>query len=463
MMTTQPSAGTARSNITPDWPVMLAGFGQRTTPSSGINDPIFAKALYLVSGANALLIVTADLLCIPAPLGRAVISAVAAQTGLAPEQVCVCASHTHSAPMPVDAHDGATGIERYAVFVERSLIDVAVAARAAARPCRLRSGVGHTDVFLNRRTRGNPNVVDPRVAVLAVDAAETGAPIAVLFGVGCHPVTMGWDNMRISGDFPGHAQQRIEAALPGVNALFFNTTEGNVIPRTSPNLDALDPRGYCGGGYADTVAIGAAIAAEVLRVRDESPTVDRLALDARRSDLRILPNNAALDAPTAAARLAEARGTLQEFLGVDFEAAVPPSRLWSAASQRVIDADLSEADMRRLMIACCFYLGLRQRLERGASPRPVEVPVQVMRINDFELLALPGEVLVEVGQEWSRRAGSTTAFIVGLANAHLRYLPSAAHFDEAQASVRYETVTAGLEPNGVEQALDAAVQLRSAM
>ena len=456
-------AGTARIDVTPDWPVMLAGFGQRTSASTGIHDRIFAKALYLSNGDDRLLIITTDLLCIPAPLARAVIAALGPLTGLTPDQICVCASHTHSAPVPVDAGDGAIGIARYAPFLRSALVDVGAAAIAAARPCRLRSGVGEVDLFLNRRTRGNPNIVDPRVAVLAADDASSGAPVAVLFGVGCHPVTMGWDNMQISADFPGCAQRAIEAALPGVNALFFNTTEGNVIPRTSPNLDALDPRGYCGGGFGNSVNVGGRIADEALRVREASLPREALTLNSRRIDLQIMPNTAGLDAAAAANGLAEARSTLREFLGSDFETSVAPAHLWSAASRHVIDHDLTENEMRRLMIGCCLYLGLSQRLKRGAAPKPVDVPFMVMRINDLELLALPGEVLVEVGQEWSRRTGSRTAFVVGLANAHLRYLPRAAHFAEPSSELRYETVTAGLEPNGIERVLDAAVQVRAAL
>jgi hypothetical protein len=455
-------AGTARLDITPDWPVMLAGFGQRTSASIGIHDRIFAKALYLSSGDDRLLIITTDLLCIPAALARAVVARLAPLTGLVAQQICVCASHTHSAPLPVDAGDGAIGIARYAPFLQNALADVGAAAIACARPSRLRSGAGEVDLFLNRRTRGNPNIVDARVPVLAVDDSATGAPVAVLFGVGCHPVTMGWDNMQISADFPGCAQRAIEAALPGVNALFFNTTEGNVIPRTSPNLDALDPRGYCGGGFENSVRIGEAIAGEVLRARDASPPREALSLHSQRSELQIMPNTGGLDAVAAANRLAEARATLREFLGNDFEASVAPAQLWSVASRHVIERELTEPEMRRLMVGCCLYLGLSQRAKRGVAPKPVEVPFMVIRINDLELLALPGEVLVEVGQEWSRRTASRSAFVVGLANAHLRYLPLAAHFAEPLSDLRYETVTAGLEPNGIERVLDAAMQMRAA-
>lgn len=459
-MTAALRAGTARIDITPEWPVMLAGFGQRTTPSTGVHDRLFAKALYVANDADAVLLVTSDLLCIPAPLGRAVIAALAEQTGLAARQICVCASHTHSAPQPAYAGDGAIGVECYAAFVRDALIDVGLEAVRATRAARLRSAVGEVDLFLNRRTRGAPNVVDRRVPVLAFDDAATGAPFAVLFGVGCHPVTFGWDSMLISADFPGRAQHAIEAALPGTNALFFNTTEGNVVPITSPNRDALDPRGYCGTGYAETIRMGDAIAADALRALAGSTPQDEVDVATARADLQIAANGADLDVASARERFDRATATLRRHLGDDFEQRIAPAQLWSFASQCVVAADLAEADMRELMVACCVYLGIGQRMRRGAASRPVDVPVQVLRIGSFELLALPGEVLVEVGDEWRRRTGSEDAFVVGLANAHLRYLPLPSHFAEAEADQRYETITAGLEPSAVGRMLDAAVELR---
>ena len=64
-------AGTARVDITPDWPVMMAGFGQRTQPSQGVLDRIFVKALFLDDGENRLLLITADLISTPRPLRMA--------------------------------------------------------------------------------------------------------------------------------------------------------------------------------------------------------------------------------------------------------------------------------------------------------------------------------------------------------------------------------------------------------
>lgn len=454
-------AGTARIDVTPDWPVMLAGFGQRTQPSDGVLDRIFVKALFLDDGDRRLMLITADLISTPRPLGEAVVAALGAALDLTPEQICVCASHTHSAPVPHDAGDGATGVAAFAARLQAGMIAAGIQAAAAARPCRVRTGVGNLDGFLNRRTRGAPNLVDTRIPVVVTDDAATGQPMAVLFGAGCHPVTLGWDNMKISRDFPGVAQSALESAMPGVNALFFNTTEGNVVPATSPNRDALDPRGYVGGIYEDTLKMGGDLAQVVLQVIADAKASAALNVSSDRQTLFLKPNFADYTPEAAASLLADACRTLARYLGDDLERALPPGPLWSVASDVVVARDLSEDEMRELMIACCRYLGLHQRRAGAAPPAPVKAPVQVIRINDFAFLALPGEVMVEVGLAWSRLAAVPTAFIVGLANAHLRYLPLAAHFAEPEAAVRYETVTAGLQSGEVEVALEHAAAMLS--
>lgn len=450
-------AGTARVDITPSWPVMQGGFGQRTAPHTGVLDRVLAKALYLRSGAEELLIITADLIAIPGQLAEPVFAALREWTGLEERQICICASHTHSGPVPYDGGTAA-GVAEYSAFLRNALVRVGVSARENAQPSRIGIGVGTVDVFFNRRTRGTPNHVDPRVAVLTIHDAVDDRISAVLFGVGCHPVTLGWDNMAISGDFPGVAQRAVESALGVDNALFFNSTEGNVIPVTSPNRNSLDPRGYVGGTYADTERIGGAIASEVVRVVSTITSSTSVALGSARRDLLVAPKNAGFDLASSEARLAQATSVLETVLGADF-AYRAQGYVWALASRHVVATDCSENEMRRLMIAVCEYLGLRARVAHGMSLRDVSVPVQVLRINDLELLALPGEVLVEVGDEWTARTNARASFVVGLANAHHRYLPMPAHFDEADAGLHYETVTAGLEQNAMELALVTGLEL----
>jgi len=449
-------AGAARVDITPTWPVMLGGFGQRTTPSDGVLDTVAAKALWVSNGTSQVLVITADLIAIPHQVSQPVVEAITAGTTLTADQVLICASHSHSAPLPFGP--SAPGVAAYTHLLVDKLIEVGLAAMTEAVACTIGSGVGEIDVVFNRRTRGNPDLVDRRVPVLAVRRALDGRTLAVLFGAGCHPVTLGWQNNLISGDFPGAAQRAIEVALGDGLAMFVNTTEANVIPITSPNCDALDPRGYQNGSAADAELIGRTLADEVLRVLGRIETTPEVALGSMRRTMRLDANNAAFDLPTAQARLDRADAVLAARLGHDFVDRAN-GYLWALASRYVVETDCSEDEMRNVMIACCEHLGLTARIARGRALEPVEVPIQVLRIHDLDLLALPGEPLVEVGREWSARANGDRAFVIGLANAHHRYLPLREHFELDDARRQYDTVTAGLEPSAVDRMLDEAAAM----
>jgi len=450
-------AGTARTDLTPDWPVMLAGFGQRTEPATAVHDIIQGKALYLQNAGERMLVITTDLLSIPRQVGQPVAAAVAAATGMAVRQIMLCASHTHSAPNPGYAGDDAIGVERFEAALVAKLTALGIAAVAAGRPARLRSAIGEADIFFNRRSHEIPNRVDRRVPVVLAEAAD-GAPIAVLFGAACHPTVMGWDNMQISADFTGQAQAAIERALPGATALFMNLAQGNIIPITSPRFDALDPRGYCGGTWAMAADLGERLASAVLAAVSRAAAVEP-GLAANRTDLSLLPFHAHLDHATAADQLAGHTAIIAEELGADFETRLPWNHLWSHASRRVIDTAMDEPRMRRLMIACCYYRALLARLRMPEHAAPVPVPVQLLHLAGLKLLALPGEILVETGAEWAQIAGGERAFIVSCANSHSRYIPGSVHFNEPNAANRYETASAGLEATAMDAILAAATRM----
>ena len=172
-MTARTSIGVAVRDITPAWPVMLAGFGQRVSPSEGVLDPIFAKALWLDAGDTRLAFITTDLLCVPGSLAEWVARAAGERLGLLPAEICLTASHTHSAPPPHDAGDGAPGVTAFVAHLKDVLVDLLADARADARPARVSAAVGAADLFFNRRTRGRPNHVDPRLPVISVAVSYT--------------------------------------------------------------------------------------------------------------------------------------------------------------------------------------------------------------------------------------------------------------------------------------------------
>jgi hypothetical protein len=452
------AVGVAVVDITPTGPVMLGGFGQRTTPSTGVHDPLSAKALAFVTADTRVVLVTCDLLHVPAALHEAVTEELAARGGPSRDEWCLCASHTHSGPVPYEPSSSAPGVAAYAEFLVGALVTVVLDALADVRPARVRSGVGRLDGLWNRRLGAAPDAagtVDARVPVLAVEDAADGTLRAVLFGAGCHPVTRGWDRNEVSADYPGVAQREIEAAL-GVRALFVNTTEGDVVPATNPRADSLDARGYCGGDDADTEALGRRLADAVVTVVGAASSRPLSRLAVRRLEIPVAPSYAGLDDHALDELRRSSDAVLRRYLGDDVEERVGLGALWSAASAVVVARNLDETSMRELMIAVCHRLvhaGVVRRADRSAA---VTVPVQVVALDELDVVALPGEALTGVGAAWSARVGSDTAFVVGLTNAHLRYLPLAADFADPDAATRYETVTAALAPDGVDVLLERA-------
>lgn len=464
-------AGTSRIDITPAGPVPMGGYGQRAgRKCHGVSDRLFAKALYLANRSSRLLMVTTDLICIPSDLAREVAREIAGATAVDEEQICITASHTHSGPETMELLTPTAEVAEYLGTLGRALPALARAAVEDAEPCRVKTGTGRVDFLVNRRTRGHPNRVDDRTFALLAEAAAGGRGKAALFGCGCHAVTLGHDNDLISADYPGFAQRMIERELGVENALFFNMAEGDVIPDTREIWDSLDTRGYRGGTFEDAEEIGARLAGAVVDSLRGQPFLSEIFLAARKSDCPVMPNLHDVEDGAVGEELAECQRIISEYLGEDFlrvslEDLTPLSTLWRDASLKVVEREMSEPEMRRLMVAVCNYFVRLNRLFNPAQRRPIRMPVQALCIHDFDFLALPGEILVENAFEWRARSGGMGAgsFVIGLANGFMGYLPHRSNFEEPDAKCRYETLMNAMEPAATDVALEVGARLIAAM
>src|SRR5580693_6355302 len=93
-------AGVASVDITPQEPIWLAGYGNRTKPSEGVLQDIHAKALALEdeTGARTVL-VTSDLLGFIKEVSDPIAERVSKKYGVPRERLALNASHTHSGPV----------------------------------------------------------------------------------------------------------------------------------------------------------------------------------------------------------------------------------------------------------------------------------------------------------------------------------------------------------------------------
>jgi putative membrane-bound dehydrogenase-like protein len=216
-------AGVAKIDITPDYPIRLAGFGSRRTESDGVTQPIHGTALAIDDGSAPFVLVTADLCGVPVELTERLAERLA-KAGVARDRFTLAVTHSHTTPMvsgylrtlfgtPIP-QDHQKHIERYTAELLDKFERVAQDALADRRPAKLSWGVGTVGFAINRRTKGGPT--DHDLPVLAVRDLD-GKLRAVWASYACHCVTL--SNNKISGDWAGFAKEAIESDHPGAVAL----------------------------------------------------------------------------------------------------------------------------------------------------------------------------------------------------------------------------------------------------
>ncbi len=335
-------AGVGRADLTPSLGTPLSGYAARKgAPSTGVNDPIQARALVLDNGATRIGILTADLIGTD-PL---IVREVAERAGFPPEQLMVCSSHTHSGPGAFSkAPFARIAGGPYAEAVHKKLVaGLAQALRDAEtglRPAHL--AVGEAAIPGFQRNRRKAPHVDPALWLLRVDTQD-GKPLAALVNLTAHGTVLEEENLAFSGDWMGLMRARMEQDLPGLTVLYTNGAEGDIspnIPADTSNFEGARAHGEKGAAAALTL------------YRSLQPLPD--------ADL--------------------------EFRTAMFEL---PRTLKSA------------------------FLGASQRTR-----------LQCFRIRNALLIAVPGEMITELGlllKEHARRQGHELPVVMGLANDHLGY------------------------------------------
>lgn len=229
-------AGVSSINITPEWPVRLAGFAVRSKDGAdGTLQQLNAKALAFGSDKQgASVVITVDLIGIPWNVTKEVASRLKLKVGLDPARLAISASHTHSGPELGDllnilqyrsatsfsdsliSVDQMNRISLYVAQLTDKLEQVAIQALAARKPSQVSWTQGKVDFSKNRRLGDGP--VDHSLPLMKV--TEPGGQIKALFlNYSCHAVSIDGSNNKYHGDWVGEAQRQIEANHPGVIAL----------------------------------------------------------------------------------------------------------------------------------------------------------------------------------------------------------------------------------------------------
>jgi neutral ceramidase len=382
-------AGAARVKITPDKPLWMSGYVDRTRPADETLIDLYAKALILEDpDGKRLVLVTMDLVGIPRDLSQAVCADLKDKYGLARESVVLSVSHTHTGPL-VGANlrdmfdlDEAQRqrVDDYAETLHKKLVTLVGLALEDLAPARLAWGGGHVTFAVNRRNNKEADVpklrdlgelkgpVDHDVPVLSV-RDPNGSLRAVAFGYACHATVL--NSMAWSGDYPGFAQLDLEKARPGAIALFWAGCGGdqNPLPRRSVALAQK---------YGQELADG------VQGVLEEPMT--------------------------------PIQGKLRSvYTEIDLPLADLPSR-----DQLVKDT----TDKNHAVAARAKRL-LLELEKKGSLAGAYPYPVQVCQLGpDLTWAALGGEVVVDYSLRLKKELGPDRTWVAGYTNDVMAYIPS---------------------------------------
>jgi hypothetical protein len=252
---TKIEVGVAKIDITPYSPIRLSGYlrwGQRNHESEGVIQQLWAKAIAFGSDEQgASVIITVDLAGIQAHMVAEVGKYLSTKLKFNPENLSICASHTHSGPDMGNSHsmyfnpplpkDQLARIAAYLDSLTPKLEKVALEALNNRKPSYVSWAQGEVDFALNRRVIKNgvwvghgkvpDGPVDHHLPMMKI--ADTDGKIKAIFvEYACHGTTLFDDINKTHGDWIGDAQVAIEANHPGAIAMVAQGCAGD----SDPNL-----------------------------------------------------------------------------------------------------------------------------------------------------------------------------------------------------------------------------------
>lgn len=219
-------AGIAVRNVTPDPLLGVSGGVGPSRPVTKQAGDLTVRALVFEQDGTRVAIVSADFLGFPATLGNRVRAAV---KDIAPGNILIGATHTHSAPDCYGFPDGKGGTSSDPKYLEMVCARTAEAINEAVtklQPAKLKIATGEAKGKIAYNYYA-PQLYDPRCSVIqALDAS--GKPIATLVNYAIHPEVLGNDVGILSPDLIGPLYDQI-TAKGGGTGIFMNGAQGGMI------------------------------------------------------------------------------------------------------------------------------------------------------------------------------------------------------------------------------------------
>jgi len=378
-------AGCAQQVITPSLGVSLCGYFHDRV-ATWKRDDLYAHAVVIESGGSRVALVSCDIASPDRATFDAAKSLIERETGIPPDHVLICTTHTHTGP---ELQEGSP-VPRATEWAEELPGLIAAAVRSAVegmftatlrpgrteatgysfnRLFRLKDG---TELFGRRsgETVGVAGPIDPELQTLSL-VDEEGELRALVVHFALHPDVIGGGSADfLSADWPGEIGRNIAAVYgPEVVTVFLQGTCGDI------NHHTHEPTYLPTRGPQKAVQLGRALAGAAMYATERAEPMTGVPLAARMETLSIpyYTRDEAFMAEVAALKAKDDPTPFERYI-----------------------------------------------IERGESwpydGRNVEVPLQAMRIGEIGLMGLPAEIFVRIGLEIKHFSPAPFTFVVELAN-----------------------------------------------
>lgn len=401
-------AGVARADITPPVGIPHMNWGSATHIESDGTDPLGMRATALVLSDGRKKFVMVDIDTIGLGGTDEIITRAAARSGIPAEHIRLGASHTHAGPLlSADKGPAGTDLTRYRAMMNRyrevvadKIVGAIQEAVSQLRPVHMYGARGLGTINVNRRFRGGsggpPAVgrnkdgyVDRELVVFRMDDSQ-GKPYAILINYQTHGTVLAYENRKVSPDWIGMTRKVVEDALPGSTALFFQGAAGNQGPIEgfTGDLNVAHRLGATLGYQALGVAMGIET---VKREPVFEGYVESTAYQAKQHWRVSGPRDQTLRFATKIIEVPRRQYEATEIDAMATQVAEAQKRF--AAFKKGDEsraAYQAAARLRRLS-------DLLNRWKQPPSSEPVTVQLQVLRIGELAIVAMPGEPFAEIG------------------------------------------------------------------
>lgn len=265
-------AGAAFRVITPDPLLSVSGGMGKPSPVKEKKGDLFARAVVLENSGKRIAIVSVDNLGWSAVLGN---KSRALVKSIAPENIIIAATHTHSAPDAYGFPDETGKASADLKYLDFCVVQIAEAINEAVKnleAATLKIAVDQAKGKIAYNYYA-PQLYDPRCGVIQA-ISKNNKTIFTLVNYAVHPEVLGSNRGILSPDLCGPLYDVIEAQTGGM-AIFLNGAQGGMITADTRLESDIDSQG---GKEANTweecIRIGTLLGEESLRIIASAPVLE---------------------------------------------------------------------------------------------------------------------------------------------------------------------------------------------